>query len=93
MSNKTRATPDETHTPPLDSDAPGGDAEETTDAPAEDHVRRGAPNDVPDTQEALFAPDGAYRVDENEGEGKRPATAAEVRAETDGLRIVGEDEV
>ncbi len=95
MRPKTR-TPEEEipeREPGEDIDEPGEDTDETIDVNAGALPREGVPNDVPDTQEALFSDDGAYRVDEDEGAGKRPASVAEVRAETDGLRIVGPDEI
>ena len=47
----------------------------------------GVPRETPDTQESLDSPDGAYRVDENEGEGDRRATAEEIEVEADGLEV------
>jgi len=49
-------------------------------------VRTG-PRELPDTQEALYSDNWAYRVDEDEGEGELHADPEELAAELDGLHI------
>jgi len=74
-------------------DAEAVDTDETVDARAGALPHHSAPMDPPDTQESLFAEDGAYRVDENEGEGNRNADPGDVDAEADGLNILSEEEL
>lgn len=69
------------------------DTDDSIDTRAGALPREGVPSDVPDTQESLYSEDGAYRVDENEGEGDRNADPAEVDAEADGLEILSEEEL
>jgi len=69
------------------------DTDETIDARAGALPRHGSAAEVPDTQEALFAEDGIYRIDEVEGTGKRVTSPGELVIETDGLQVVGEDEL
>jgi hypothetical protein len=80
--------PDEAH-----SARYGEDTDETIDVRAGALPRHGVPMDVPDTQEAMYAEDGAYRVDESEGEGKRTAEAEELQMESDELHIIGEEDL
>jgi hypothetical protein len=71
----------------------GEDTDETIDVRAGALPRHGVPSDVPDTQEALYAEDGAYRVDEVEGEGRRAAEPGELQVETDELHIIDEEDL
>jgi|GEM_PF-3062168 len=69
------------------------DSDDVVDTRAGALPRVGVPSDVPDTQESLYAEDGAYRVDENEGEGDRNADPVTLEVEADGLAILSEDEL
>lgn len=69
------------------------DTDETVDTRAGALPRHGAAAEVPDTQEALFAEDGIYRIDEIEGAGKRVVTPRDLGVETDGLEIVDENDL
>jgi len=69
------------------------DTDETLDARAGALPRHGSAAEVPDTQEALFAEDGIYRIDEVEGAGKRVVSPRDLGVETDGLEIVDENDI
>lgn len=69
------------------------DTDETLDVRGGALPRHGTPAEVPDTQEALFAEDGVYRIDEVEGAGKRSATPEELGLEAEALQVIGEDEL
>ncbi|MFO0751362.1 MAG: hypothetical protein U1F43_37690 [Myxococcota bacterium] len=60
------------------------------DAPKPKQPARPKIPEVPDTQEALYAPDGVWEVAEDEGEGSRFATPIEMEIEADGLSVVDE---
>lgn len=46
------------------------------------------PLETPDTQEALFAEDGAWDVSEADGSGLRHASEEEMQIEADGLTVI-----
>jgi len=69
------------------------DSDDSIDTRAGALPREGVPSDVPDTQEALYSEDGAYRVDENEGEGDRNANPTTIEIETDGLEVLSEEQL
>ena len=72
------------------------DTDATIDVPAGALPHRGVPIDVPDTQEALYSEDGAYRVDEVDepDPGKRSIPGlGDEEVEQEGMHIIDADEL